>query len=172
VDPESIDLRDPINAAFWNDPALRSAIENTRKPAEIDAREYAAIFYAGGHGTMWDLPDDQPLAELASRLYQNGGIVSAVCHGPAGLLNVKLSDGSYLIAGKEVAAFTNEEEKAAGMESVIPFSLADRLAARGARHVSAPLWQSKVVVSGRLITGQNPASATGVGEAVATLLAQ
>jgi putative intracellular protease/amidase len=170
LDPDSFDLRDPINAAFWNDPSLRGAIENTRTPAEVDANDYAAIFFAGGHGAMWDLPDSAELAALAARIYEAGGVVGAVCHGPAALVNIKLSDGSYLVKGKDVAAFTNDEERAIKLDTVLPFFLADRLVERGARHHPAPNWQSKVVVSERLVTGQNPASATGVGEAMAALL--
>jgi putative intracellular protease/amidase len=98
-------------------------------------------------------------------------VVGAVCHGPAGLVNVKLTAGRYLVAGKDVAAFTNDEERAVELEKAIPFSLADRLVERGARHQPAPNWQPNVVVSDRLVTGQNPASATGVGEGIAKLLA-
>lgn len=169
-DPDGFDLKDKINAAFWNDPTLRAAIEDTKRPADVDADDYAAMFFAGGHGTMWDLPDDAGLAALAARVYERGGVVGAVCHGPAGLVNVKLSDGSYLVAGKDVAAFTNAEERAVKLEHVVPFSLADRLVERGARHHPGPDWKSKVVVSDRLVTGQNPASATAVGEAMLKVL--
>jgi putative intracellular protease/amidase len=170
VDPDGFDLKDPVNAAFWSDAALRGAVEDTKRPAQVAAKSYDAIFYVGGHAAMWDLPDNTELASLASRIYQRGGVVGAVCHGPAGLLNVKLEDGKYLVLGKDVAAFTNDEERAVKLDEVIPFFLADELAERGARHHPAPNWQAKVVVSERLVTGQNPASATGVGEAMATLL--
>jgi putative intracellular protease/amidase len=172
IDPDSFDLKDPINRAFWEDQALRSAVEQTRTPSQIKADAYDAIFYAGGHGAMWDLPDDAALAGIAARIYERGGVVGAVCHGPAGLINVKLADGRHLVAGKDVAAFTNDEERAVELEKAIPFSLADRLIERGARHRPAPNWEPNVVVSERLVTGQNPASATGVGEAIAKLLAQ
>jgi putative intracellular protease/amidase len=170
VDPASIDLRDSINAAFWNDASLRRAIEQTKNPSEVDANDYAAIFYAGGHGAMWDLPDSVEIATLAARIYERGGVVGAVCHGPAGLVNIELEGGTHLVSGKDVAAFTNDEERAVKLEDVVPFLLVDRLVERGARHQAAPNWQPKVVVSERLVTGQNPASATGVGEAMATLL--
>jgi putative intracellular protease/amidase len=170
ADPDGLDLKDPLNAAFWNDAALRGAVENTKKPSQVRAEDYAAIFYAGGHGTLWDFPDNQELAKLAAQLYERGGVVGAVCHGPAALVNVQLSNGQYLVAGKDVSAFTNDEERAVELDKVIPFFLADRLVERGARHIPAPLWQPKVVVSERLVTGQNPASATGVGEAMVKLL--
>jgi len=171
VEPDSMDLKDPINATFWADAGLRLAVEETHTPEGLAADDYVAIFFAGGHGAMWDLPDSLTLSTLAARIYEQGGVVGAVCHGPAGLVNVKLVDGSYLVAGKDVAAFTNDEERAVELDKTVPFLLADRLTERGARHHPAPNWQPNVVVSGRLVTGQNPASATGVGEAMVKLLA-
>jgi len=167
---DGFDLDDRLNAAFWSNPQLRAAVEHTKSPSEVSAADYAAIFFAGGHATMWDLPDNQELAAITAQIYEAGGVVGAVCHGPSGLVNVKLSDGRYLVAGHEVAAFTNDEERAVELYDVVPFLLADRLEARGAKHSPAPNFQAHVVVSGRLITGQNPASASGVGEAMLTAL--
>ncbi len=167
---DGFDLSDPLNAAFWNDSRTRGAVEDTKKPSDVRAEDYAAVFYAGGHAAMWDLPDDAALADVAARIYERGGVVGAVCHGPAGLVNVKRSDGRYLVAGKDVAAFTNDEERAVKLDGVVPFSLADRLTERGARHLGAPNFHAKVVVSERLITGQNPASAAGVAEAMVASL--
>lgn len=169
IDPDSMDLKDPINAAFWNDPALRGAVERTRTPQQVSAKDYAAIFYAGGHA-MWDLTENPELAVLTASIYESGGVVGAVCHGPAGLVNVRLENGEYLVADKDVAAFTNEEERAVELDKAVPFFLADRLSERGARHHPAPNFEAKVVVSERLVTGQNPASAKGVGEAMLKLL--
>lgn len=167
---DGFDLDDPVNAAFWNDPALRAATEETLAPAQVDPEAYAAIFYAGGHATMWDFPDSAELAAIAARIYERGGVVAAVCHGPAGLVNLKLSDGHYLVAGKDVSAFTNDEERAVGLYDAVPLLLADALEERGARHIPAPNFQAQVVVSERLVTGQNPASAQGVAEAMLPLL--
>lgn len=168
---DGLDLDDPVNAAFWNDATLRGATEATLEPSQVDADAYAAVFYAGGHATMWDFPDSTELAAIAARIYERGGIVAAVCHGPAGLVNLKLSDGRYLVEGKDVSAFTNDEERAVGLYDTVPFLLADALQERGARHVPAPNFQAQVVVSERLVTGQNPASAKGVAEAMLPLLA-
>jgi putative intracellular protease/amidase len=99
-------------------------------------------------------------------------VVAAVCHGPAALVNVKLGDGSYLVAGKRVSAFTDSEERAVKLDGTVPFLLASQLVERGARHEAAPDWTAKVVVDGRLVTGQNPQSASGVGEAMRRLLVQ
>jgi putative intracellular protease/amidase len=98
--------------------------------------------------------------------------VSAVCHGPAALVNITLSDGTYLVAGKEVSAFTNEEEAAVGLTGVVPFLLQSALEERGAKHVGGPNFQPQVVVADRLVTGQNPASAGPVAEQVVAVLAK
>jgi putative intracellular protease/amidase len=168
----SIDLKDPLNKAFMDDPAKLAKVKQTLTPEEIDPSHYDAIFYSGGHGTMWDFANNQPLAQIAAAIYEQGGIVGAVCHGPAGLVNIKLSDGSYLVAGKLVSSFTNEEEIAIQLNDVVPFLLESSLIERGAKHTKAPNFQAHVEVSDRLVTGQNPASATGVGEQMVRLLQQ
>lgn len=143
----------------------------TSIPAEkVVPSRYDAIYFAGGHGAMWDLPDSDAFQRVTTAIYERGGVVAAVCHGPAALVNVKLSSGHYLIEGKSVSAFTNDEERAAQLDEVVPFLLADALEAHGADHEAAPNWQKKVVVSGRLVTGQNPASAAGVAEGVLGVL--
>jgi putative intracellular protease/amidase len=167
-----VDLSDPLNKAFLDDPAKIAKLANTLTPAEVDPTRYDAIFYAGGHGTMWDFRDNDALAKIAAAVYEQGGVVGAVCHGPAGLVNIKLSDGSYLVAGKTVASFTNEEEAAVKLNEVVPFLLEPALIERGATHTKAPNFQSHVVVSERLVSGQNPASAKGVGEQMVKLLSQ
>lgn len=167
-----VDRQDPLNQAFLDNPAKVAQVENTLHPTQVDASQYDAIFYAGGHGTMWDFPNDARLAEIAVAIYEQGGVVGAVCHGPAGLVNITLSTGEYLVAGKQVAAFTNQEEIAVGLTQVVPFLLESTLIERGAEMVKAPNFQVQVVVSDRLVTGQNPASAKGVGEAMATLITQ
>lgn len=167
---DGFDLQDPVNKAFWENPKERGAVENTKRPDQVQAADYSAIFFAGGHGAMWDFPGNEPLAEIAGKIYDNGGVVGAVCHGPAGLVNIRLANGDYLVKGKEVAAFTNSEEKAVKLDTVVPFLLADKLVERGANHLPAPDFTRQVVVSERLVTGQNPASAAGVGEEMLKLL--
>lgn len=167
---DSPDMDDPVNKQFWEDETFRSGVENTMTPDQVDPERYIGIFYVGGHGVMWDIPGNERLAEIAAAIYSRGGVVGAVCHGPGGLLNIKLPSGEYLVAGKDVSAFTNDEEVAVEMDKVIPFFLADELVKRGATHHPAPNFTEKVVVSDRLITGQNPASAAGVGKAMARAL--
>ena len=167
---DGIDSIDPVSRAFLDTPEVMQKIENTPAPAQIRPTDYSAILFVGGHGTMWDFPDNESLAHVAASIYEGGGVVGAVCHGPAALVNLKLSDGQYLVNGKRVAAFTDEEERAVNLEAVVPFLLASTLQQRGAMHVAAPNWQANVVVDGRLVTGQNPASAEGVGREIALLL--
>lgn len=167
-----VDLQDPLNQAFLDDPKKVAQVENTLIPSEIEPTRYDAIFYAGGHGTMWDFPNQDDLAQIAATIYEHGGIVGAVCHGPAGLVNIKLSDGRYLVTGKRVASFTNEEEVAVSLETVVPFLLESTLIDRGATHTKAANFQEHVEVSDRLVTGQNPASAAGVAEQMVNLLMQ
>lgn len=167
---DGVDLEDSINAAFMGDPKTVARLNDSIASRDVLPARYQAIFFAGGHGAMWDLPGDEPFKVATARIYEAGGIVAAVCHGPAALVDVKLSNGNYLVANKDVSAFTNDEERTVKLDAVVPFLLEDKLVAHGARHQPAPNWQQKVVVSERLVTGQNPASASGVAEAVVSVL--
>ena len=164
------DQNDAVQNDFLADTDMQKKLQSTPTPAEVSAGDYAAVLYVGGHGTMWDFPDNTGLSDLAREIYETGGVVAAVCHGPAGLVNVTLSNGEYLVDGKEFAGFTNEEEDAVGMTDVVPFLLQDKLEERGGKHVKTPNFEPCVVVSERLVTGQNPASAKGVAEAVLEVL--
>lgn len=164
------DLSDPVNDRFWKDTAFRDALANSLVLGDLDMSRYSAIFFAGGHGTMWDFAQHPAPAKAIREIYEAGGVVSAVCHGPAALVNATLSDGSYLVAGKQLAAFTNQEEAEAQSTDVVPYLLETALEDRGATHQSAPNWSEKIVIDGRLVTGQNPASGHGVGIAVRDLI--
>ncbi|MBL1066599.1 type 1 glutamine amidotransferase domain-containing protein [Streptomyces sp. 7-21] len=153
---------DTVVASFLADPGVRRALAATPTADQVNADDYDIIFYAGGHGTMWDFPDAEPLARLAARIYERGGVVAAVCHGPAGLVNLKLSDGAYLVDGKQVSSFTNEEEHAVGLADTVPFLLESKLVERGAKFTKAPNFAEHAVSDSRLVTGQNPASAAKV----------
>ncbi|NUS73145.1 MAG: type 1 glutamine amidotransferase domain-containing protein [Corynebacteriales bacterium] len=167
---DEVDLSDPDQAVFFAEAAQKLA--HTPKPSDIDPAGYHAIFFVGGHSTMWDFPDNTELASLARAIYESGGVVAAVCHGPAALIGLTLSDGSFLVDGKRVAAFTKSEEIAGGMINIIPFVLSERLTAQGAHHIPASDWSENVVRDGRLVTGQNPASARAAAREVVMALAQ
>lgn len=163
---ESFEGTDPPQREFVDLPELAT----TRPAAEVDAVGYDAIFYIGGHGTMWDFPDDRDLARLGRDVYECDGVVAAVSHGSAALVNLTLSDGTFLIEGKEFSAFTNTEEDAVGLAEFVPFLLQTALEERGAKHVGAPDFACQVSVADRLVTGQNPASADRTAEEVVRLL--
>lgn len=155
-----------VNSADWD------RINRSMRPEEVKISDYVAIHYAGGHGTMWDFAQTEALAELGAGIYEQGGAVSAVCHGPSGLVNLRLSNGEYLVAGKRVSAFTNEEEAAVGLTEVVPYLLESSLRERGAIIEKSGNWQKQVSVDGRLVTGQNPASAHQLGLELAKVLEQ
>lgn len=167
---DGFDLEDPISKLFWENKTYQKKVSNTMKPSGVNATDYAAIYYAGGHGTMWDFPDNTEIASIARNIYENGGVVAAVCHGPSGLVNIKLSDGKYLVAGKRINSFTNEEEKSINLENTVPFLLESKLIERGAKFEKSDLWQAHVTVDQRVVTGQNPQSAEGVGKAIVSEL--
>ncbi|MFW6347048.1 MAG: type 1 glutamine amidotransferase domain-containing protein [Cyclonatronaceae bacterium] len=169
---DGFDLEDPVNREFWEHDTYKAKIDNSLEPYQINPKNYAGIHFAGGHGTMWDFPENEEIAKIAAAIYENNGGVSAVCHGPAGLLNIRLRDGNYLLNGKRVNGFTNEEEHAMGLTEVVPFSLEDELKARGAYFEKADMWAEFAITDGRLVTGQNPQSATKVGQELAKVLSE
>ncbi|KAI9811761.1 MAG: hypothetical protein M1827_005306 [Pycnora praestabilis] len=170
LDPSSIDKSDPISAEFLE--KSQPVWKETQKLSSFAGRanEFVAIFYVGGHGPMFDLATDPTSLKLIQEFASSSKIISAVCHGPAALVNAKLADGSYLIAKSPVTGFSNAEEDTVGLTSAMPFPLETSLdkSSGGMYEKAAEPWGAKVVVAkdGKLITGQNPASATGVGEAI------
>lgn len=169
---DGFDLSDPINKRFWDDPSWQEKMHSTMTPDQVNPDEYKAIFYAGGHGAMWDFPSNEAIAAIAARIYENGGLVAAVCHGPAGLLPIRLSDGQFLVKGRNLTGFTNAEEVANGTSKVVPFLLQTALTDEGANFEAAAPWSDHVVTDGRLITGQNPMSALDLGKALLKALSQ
>ncbi|MFD3757103.1 type 1 glutamine amidotransferase domain-containing protein [Streptomyces sp. NPDC058622] len=161
---------DPQIIGFLADESVKRKLVATARAADVDPSAYSAIFYAGGHGAMWDFPDSPDLARIALDIHSRGGVVSAVCHGPAALINLRLPDGTHLVHGKRVASFSNEEEDAVGLVEVMPFLLEDRLKETGALHAKAPLFEAHTEDEGQLITGQNPASAAPVARLVVAAL--
>jgi len=140
--------------------------------ADMKGTDFDAVFFVGGFGTMWDFPDNADVQRVIREVFETKGVVSAVCHGPVALANVKLSDGSYLVAGKEVAGFSNEEEDAVQRRSIVPYTVGDILKERGAKYTQGGVFHAHVVVDGNLITGQNPPSAKKTAEAVVAALAK
>ena len=142
-------------------------LNDTVNVASVDPGEFDAIYLTGGHGVMFDFPGCEPLARLIAAMYEQGRVVAAVCHGPAGLLDVRLGNGELLVQGKRVTGFSWNEEIMAKRDFAVPFGLEQELGKRGAQYSKAMLpFAPYVVEDGRLITGQNPGSAYGVAKAV------
>jgi putative intracellular protease/amidase len=176
IDPESLApavLQTGGTDQRYADRTYMNRLHNTLKIGDAEAANYDAIYMTGGHGVCFDFPKSAELARLTAKFYESDKIVSAVCHGPAGLLEVKLSSGEYLIAGKKLTGFSWAEEVKAGREQAVPYNLEEELQKRGANyHKAWSAFAAYVVEDGRLITGQNPASAEGVGQAVVKQLQQ
>lgn len=166
----AVDLKDRTNLAFFLNPFNMAKVKNTFNPSQVNPINYEVIFYVGGPGAMWDLPRNKELDKIAAVIYDRGGVVAAICHGPAGLLNVKLSNGKYLVDGKTITSFSNEEEEESGLIKFVPFLLETALIKRGAKFVEAEVYQPNVAVSERLVTGQNPASALEMSDRIVELL--
>jgi len=174
IDPESL-ITTELGASLgmkgsvhehYEDRAYMDRLKNTRAVAGVDPSQYDAIYMTGGHGVMFDF-QDSALAALTAEFENSGKVVAAVCHGPCGLLDVKLQSGKYLLDGKKATGFSWKEEKLAKRDRAVPFSLEEAMLQRGAQYEVAALpFVAHVVEDGTLITGQNPASARGVGEAV------
>lgn len=157
---------DSINKSILNNEEFQSRINNTIPVSQIHIDDYDAIYYPGGFGLLSDLASNPELASLSAKHYESGGILSAVCHGPAGLLPIILSSGEKLLANKSVTGFTREEEIDFGTIDDIPFLLEESLARTAARFSKVQPWNVFVIEDDRVITGQNPASAYDVSVAV------
>ena len=159
-----------LTRRFKQDPAAQAVLANTRLLSEINAADYDAVFYPGGHGPMWDLTEDAHSIALIEAFYNAGKPVAAVCHAPAVLHRVTYQ-GQPIVKGKRVAGFTNSEEEAVGLTRVVPFLVEDELKRLGGLYEKAADWASFVITDGRLVTGQNPASSKAGAEALLKLLA-
>jgi len=168
VEADKYNPEKSYNAKVLVDEAIMAKLNTTLSTSAIDAKTYDAVFVVGGKGAMFDLPNDVALQKIIAQVYQQQGSVAAVCHGPAALVNVKLNDGSYLIANKAINSFTNQEEKLFGQKWIndFEFMLEDKLSERGAKFQSSEIMLSHVAIDGRLITGQNPTSTVEVATAL------
>jgi putative intracellular protease/amidase len=157
---------------FLDDADAMTALSHSLPVADAKAADYAAVFLPGGHGTMWDMSQTSAVGQIVGQVFEQGGIVGAVCHGPAGLLEARLSDGTPVVAGRRVNGFTDAEERAAGLDGVVPYLLETRLRALGGLFEgNAANFQPHAVCDGRLITGQNPASSAPVATLILAALA-
>lgn len=170
-----IDIASPKGGIAPLDPHSLSDMESSRAEEllsktlplnTVDKNHYDAVLVVGGHGTMWDLPDNSELHSIIRSTAKAGGIVSSVCHGSSVLAKIKKEDGGYLLAGKRVTGFSNAEESTVGADKVVPFLVESALIECGALYESADIFQAKVVQDGQFITGQNPASSEALAQKI------
>ena len=172
IDPtsEGEDAQTEATDRFGQDEAAQARLAHTTKLTELEASDFDALFYPGGHGPLWDLANDRNSIDLIREFMESGKPVGAVCHAPAVLTEVKTSDGGYLVAGKRVTGFTNTEEDAVGLTNIVPFLVETRLFQRSGQFRRGDDWASHVEVDGLLVTGQNPASSAPAANALLNLL--
>lgn len=167
IDPHSLAMAQPIDWEWYQNRKFMNRLGTALRPSDVNPADYDAIYLVGGHGVIWDFPDNKDLQAISREIYEKGGIVSSVCHGAVGLLNIKLSDGSSLIKGKNVTGFSNEEERLAELDKFVPYLTENELVARGATYKKADKpWASFAIEDQRVITGQNPASGGAVADLV------
>ncbi|KAF8927513.1 class I glutamine amidotransferase-like protein [Dissophora ornata] len=171
LDPGSVDAAkdNQIVVSFLNDKDITFKINHTHRVEEFIGKEseFEAVLYPGGHGPMYDLEHNEAALQVTAAAYEAGKVVGAVCHGPIALTDVTLSDGTLLVKGRNVTGFSDDEEKAVGLDHAVPTLLESKFRKIGAHyHKADQQWGAKVVTDGRIVTGQNPASAPGFGEAV------
>jgi len=172
LDPQS-DLPEAQTQAterFKKDQAAQSALGNTTKLADINADEFDAIFYPGGHGPLWDLAENTDSQRIIETFVAEDRPLAAVCHAPAIFKHTKGANGKSLVSGRRVTGFTNTEEAAVGLTEIVPFLVEDMLKANGGLFEKGSDWGSYVVADGKLITGQNPASSEAAAKALLKLL--
>ena len=168
IDPKSSEpgFQTDATRRFDGDPEAQARLASTHRLTELDAGDFDAVFYPGGHGPLWDLHSDPKSIELIESFAAQGKPVAAVCHAPAVLLKAKAPGGKPLTAGKRVTGFSNSEEAAVELTDVVPYLVEDQLRELGGAYEKTDDWQPHVVVDGLLITGQNPASSEGVADAL------
>ncbi|WP_312589914.1 type 1 glutamine amidotransferase domain-containing protein [Comamonas terrigena] len=173
LDPKSDapDAQTPATERFRGDPQAQAALAATTPLAQVNAQDFDAVFYPGGHGPLWDLANDAASIALLEAFERAGKPLGLVCHAPGALIHVQAANGQPLVSGRRVTGFTNSEEAAVGLSAVVPFLIEDEFTRLGGHFEKGPDWHEHVVTDGRLVTGQNPASSEGVAKALLSLLA-
>ncbi|NRD23670.1 type 1 glutamine amidotransferase domain-containing protein [Winogradskyella litoriviva] len=166
IDPssDSPDAATEATERFNKDEKTKALIANTKVLADMNADDFDAVFYPGGHGPLWDLANDKNSIALIEKFNTQKKPIAFVCHAPAALKDVKNEDGTRLVKGKKVTGFSNHEEAAVGLTEVVPILVEDMLIENGGHYSNADAWQAYALQDGNLITGQNPASSELVAE--------
>ncbi|WP_299259241.1 type 1 glutamine amidotransferase domain-containing protein [uncultured Kushneria sp.] len=166
IDPnsEGEDAQTDATRRFYADDDAKARIARTVRLADMRAEDFDTVFYPGGHGPLWDLTDNKDSIALLEDFLRQQKPIASVCHAPTAFLNLKDEQGEFVIKGKRVAGFTNEEEAAVGLTDVVPHLLEDELKRRGADYQKVEAFAPFAVADGLVITGQNPASSEVVAE--------
>ncbi|PRX76308.1 putative intracellular protease/amidase [Bacillus sp. V-88] len=165
LDPNSLDDE---QVDKWK--GVTKELDQTLVLSQLNVNEYVGIFLPGGHGTMFDLPESPELQQALVHFAENDKAIGSVCHGPAGFVGTKLSNGKWLVEGKSLTAFTNEEEQQTGLDSLMPFLLETKLREQGAQFEKSDAWSNHVITDGKFVTGQNPQSSQAAAEAFLNVL--
>jgi putative intracellular protease/amidase len=172
IDPKSLKKENQSESTerFKVDKSVQDKLENTTVLSQVSARDFDTLFLPGGHGPMWDLSADKSIKRLVEDFYSNKKVISAVCHGPAGLLQATEQNGNSILKDKKVTGFTNDEESSVGLTKVVPFLLEDRMKELGGKFERSEDFKPYIVTDGQLITGQNPKSSSLAAEKVVEIL--
>lgn len=173
IDPKSEleDFQTLATKRYDTDSEVQRLMANTTKLLDLDASDYDAVFYPGGHGPLWDLTDNQTSISLIENFLAAKKPVAAVCHASAAFLNIKDANGEYVVKGKAVTGFTNSEEEAVQLTNIVPFLLEDELIKRGGNYQKVADWSAFAIQDGLVITGQNPASSELAAKKLLAILA-
>lgn len=172
LDPssEGADFQTTSTERFNNDADAQKHLANTVRLDSINEADFDAVFYPGGHGPLWDLTEDKHSIALIESTYQQGKPLGLVCHASGALRHAKNADGSFLVKGKKVTGFTNTEEDAVQLTTIVPYLVENVLKENGGLYTKGPDWESHIEVDGNLVTGQNPGSSEAAAQAMLTLL--
>ena len=172
IDPKSLKKENQSESTerFKMDKSVQDKLENTTVLSQVSARDFDTLFLPGGHGPMWDLSADKSIKQLVEDFYSDKKVISAVCHGPAGLLQATEQNGNSILKDKKVTGFTNDEESSVGLTKVVPFLLEDRMKELGGKFERGEDFKPYIVTDGQLITGQNPKSSSLAAEKVVEIL--
>ena len=172
LDPKSDlpEAQTEATARFKKDVTAQRALSNTARLADIEADDFDALFFPGGHGPLWDLAENTHCQRIIETFFAEDRPIAAVCHAPAIFKHTKGPNGKSLVGGRRVTGFTNSEEEGVGLSKTVPFLVEDMLKANGGLYEKGPDWGSYVVVDGTLITGQNPASSAAAAQQLLKLL--
>ncbi len=172
IDPKSLKKENQSESTerFKMDKSVQDKLENTTVLSQVSARDFDTLFLPGGHGPMWDLSADKNIKRLVEDFYSDWKVISAVCHGPAGLLQAREQNGNSILKNKKVTGFTNDEESSVGLTKVVPFLLEERMKELGGKFERGEDFKPYIVTDGRLITGQNPKSSSLAAEKVVEIL--